>query len=128
MIFEFLGTFLTRSMGYLSKVALFLEKMYKVFKNRVKGCSTPEVVALLFSQPAVPYLKHWRILLNALRNILLHITQQRQTNLSRNINYYIAKYFMVVLLYQFVCYFKCEIMKIRSIDDVDGLQFVKRVF
>ena len=39
VIFEFLGTFLTISIhDTLSKIALFYEKMYKVFKNKAQGC------------------------------------------------------------------------------------------
>ena len=41
VIFEFLGTFVTRSIGYFAKVALFFEKMQKVVKNKAQGCYTP---------------------------------------------------------------------------------------
>ena len=42
MIFEFLGTFLTRSIGYFVKSCfIFFEKMHKVFKNKAQGCYTP---------------------------------------------------------------------------------------
>ena len=43
MIFEFIGTFLIRSVGYFVQGALFFEKlyMYKVFENKAQRCSTP---------------------------------------------------------------------------------------
>ena len=42
VIFEFLGTFLIRSTGYLSKVALFFEKIHtKSSRVRAKGAVLP---------------------------------------------------------------------------------------
>ena len=41
LIFESLGTFLIRSIWYFVRGCLFFEKVRKVFKNNVQGCSTP---------------------------------------------------------------------------------------
>ena len=41
VIFEFLGTYLTRSIGYLVRSCFIFWKMHKIFKNEALGCSTP---------------------------------------------------------------------------------------